>query len=89
MARELNFKQELVAAFGQPIASFQNTKFVLAEVRTEIEVTTPFVDQCVMRLNAGDLTVQQSAARQGFDHNVPSRWGQYEGIQNTVFGGLP
>ena len=35
-------------AFGQPIASFQNTKFVLAEVATEIAVAEPFMEQCIL-----------------------------------------
>ncbi|MDH3755040.1 MAG: acyl-CoA dehydrogenase family protein [Acidimicrobiia bacterium] len=48
-------------AFGQPIAAFQNTKFVLAEVSTEIEVTQPFVNDCVMKLNAGELTPAEAA----------------------------
>ena len=48
-------------AFGQAIASFQNTKFALAEVATEIEVTTPFVDRCVTELNAGELTPAKAA----------------------------
>jgi alkylation response protein AidB-like acyl-CoA dehydrogenase len=43
-------------AFGKPISSFQNTKFVLAEVATEIEVTRPFIDQCVLKLNDGELS---------------------------------
>ncbi|MFK8024340.1 MAG: acyl-CoA dehydrogenase family protein [Ilumatobacter sp.] len=43
-------------AFGKPIASFQNTKFELADVATEVAVTQPFIDQCVMKLNAGELT---------------------------------
>ena len=43
-------------AFGKPIASFQNTKFVLSEVATEIAVTKPFIDQCVMKLNDGELS---------------------------------
>ena len=34
-------------AFGSPIASFQNTQFELAEMRTEIDVTQVFVDRCV------------------------------------------
>ena len=34
-------------AFGKPISSFQNTKFELAEMATEIDVTQPFIDQCV------------------------------------------
>lgn len=48
-------------AFGQPIASFQNTKFTLAEVATEVEVTQPFIDQCVLELNAGALTPAKAA----------------------------
>ena len=48
-------------AFGQPIAKFQNTKFTLAEVATEIEVTQPFMDQCVLELNAGELTPDKAA----------------------------
>ncbi len=48
-------------AFGQPIAAFQNTKFALAEVATEIEVTQPFVDQCIIELNAGKLTPAKAA----------------------------
>ena len=42
-------------AFGTTIGSFQNTKFVLAEIITEIEVAQAFVDRCVDLLNDGDL----------------------------------
>ncbi len=48
-------------AFGQPIAKFQNTKFVLAEVATEIEVTRPFINQCTMQLVNGELTPTAAA----------------------------
>jgi alkylation response protein AidB-like acyl-CoA dehydrogenase len=48
-------------AFGAPIASFQNTQFELAEMRTEIDVTQVFVDRCVDELNAGELTVEEAA----------------------------
>ncbi len=44
------------SAFGQPVASFQNTKFVLAEMATELAVTEPFIDQCVMQHIAGTLS---------------------------------
>jgi acyl-CoA dehydrogenase len=33
-------------AFGAPIASFQNTRFELAKVKTEIEVHRAFVEKC-------------------------------------------
>jgi alkylation response protein AidB-like acyl-CoA dehydrogenase len=43
-------------AFGTSVAAFQNTKFVLADIATEIDVAQAFVDRCVDRLNAGELT---------------------------------
>ncbi|WP_420450622.1 acyl-CoA dehydrogenase family protein [Ilumatobacter sp.] len=48
-------------AFGKPLASFQNTKFELADVATEVDVTQPFIDRCVMRLNAGELSAADAA----------------------------
>jgi long-chain-acyl-CoA dehydrogenase len=48
-------------AFGQPIGSFQNSKFVLAELATEIELGQAFVDRCVIALNEGDLTAEEAA----------------------------
>ncbi len=48
-------------AFGQPLAKFQNTKFELAELSTELEVSKPFIDDCVMKLNAGELSPAQAA----------------------------
>ncbi|MGB1630231.1 MAG: acyl-CoA dehydrogenase family protein [Acidimicrobiales bacterium] len=35
-------------AFGQPIAAFQNTKFVLAECATEVTVARAFMDRCIV-----------------------------------------
>jgi alkylation response protein AidB-like acyl-CoA dehydrogenase len=48
-------------AFGKPIGSFQNTKFVLAEVKTEVDIGQAYVDQCVLRLNDGTLTAAEAA----------------------------
>ena len=48
-------------AFGQPIGSFQNSKFVLAECATEVEVAQAFVDKAVMALNVGALTAEEAA----------------------------
>jgi len=49
-------------AFGQSISSFQNTKFVLAEQRTAVDVAQAYVDQCILALNAGQLTAAEAAA---------------------------
>ncbi|WP_214364507.1 acyl-CoA dehydrogenase family protein [Pseudonocardia sp. H11422] len=43
-------------AFGQPIGSFQNSRFVLAEIATEVDIAEHYVDDCVRALNAGELT---------------------------------
>ena len=48
-------------AFGQPIASFQHNRFVLAEMATEIEIGQSFIDRCVLALNAGELTADEAA----------------------------
>jgi len=42
-------------AFGQPIADFQNTKFKLAEIATQVCAARAFVDRCVEDLVAGRL----------------------------------
>ena len=42
-------------AFGKSIADFQNTRFKLAEVATEITVGRAFVDRCIEQLLAGQL----------------------------------
>jgi acyl-CoA dehydrogenase len=34
-------------AFGKPVASFQNTRFKLAEVATEVQIMRVFVDRCM------------------------------------------
>jgi len=48
-------------AFGTTIGSFQNTRFVLAEIATEIDVTQAFIDRCVNDLNAGELSAEDAA----------------------------
>ena len=48
-------------AFGQPVGSFQNSRFKLAEMATEIEIAQSFVDRCVLALNEGELTAEEAA----------------------------
>ncbi|MGH3709328.1 MAG: acyl-CoA dehydrogenase family protein [Pseudonocardiaceae bacterium] len=48
-------------AFGQPIGSFQHTKFRLAEMVTEIDIAQTFTDRCIEALNDGELTVADAA----------------------------
>jgi alkylation response protein AidB-like acyl-CoA dehydrogenase len=48
-------------AFGVPIGSFQNTKFRLAEMSTEIDIAQTFTDRCIEALGEGELTVADAA----------------------------
>jgi alkylation response protein AidB-like acyl-CoA dehydrogenase len=48
-------------AFGKPIGSFQNSRFVLAECETEVTLGQVFIDRCVTALNAGELTADEAA----------------------------
>jgi alkylation response protein AidB-like acyl-CoA dehydrogenase len=48
-------------AFGQPIGSFQSSRFTLAELRTETEIGRAFIDRCVGALDAGELTAEDAA----------------------------
>jgi len=48
-------------AFGKPIASFQNTRFKLAEIETDIDVGQPFVDLCIESLAENKLSPEMAA----------------------------
>lgn len=48
-------------AFGKSIGSFQNTRFVLAELATETTAARIMVDKFIELLNDGKLTVQEAA----------------------------
>jgi alkylation response protein AidB-like acyl-CoA dehydrogenase len=41
--------------FGTTVASFQNTRFTLAEMQTEVQIAQVFVDKCTEMLMAGIL----------------------------------
>jgi len=42
-------------AFGKPIGSFQHNRFLLAEMATEVHIARVFLNDCVTRLNAGEV----------------------------------
>lgn len=48
-------------AFGRPIGAFQNSRFVLAELRAQLDAVQTFVDQCVLEYNAGSLSAELAA----------------------------
>lgn len=48
-------------AFGRPIGKFQNTRFKLAEMKTEITIGQVFIDRCIIELNAGKLSTENAS----------------------------
>ena len=60
-------------AFGQPIGSFQNSRFKLAEMKTEIEIARVFVDRCIEELNDGNLTPETAAMAKWWTSDLQKR----------------
>jgi len=48
-------------AFGKPIISFQNTRFKLAECKTNLTVSRAFLDSCISAHLKGELSVETAA----------------------------
>jgi alkylation response protein AidB-like acyl-CoA dehydrogenase len=48
-------------AFGNSLGALQNTRFVLAEVATEVDIAQTYIDRCVLALNKNDLTAEDAA----------------------------
>ena len=66
-------------AFGRPIGSFQNSRFMLAEMKTKVEIGQAFVDQCVLALNEGTL---------GVDDAAMAKWWTTEMLDEVVDAGV-
>lgn len=60
LAETLDYVRERTA-FGSPIASFQNSQFVLAELATEIDIARTYLDDCLAEHLAGELTAARAA----------------------------
>jgi alkylation response protein AidB-like acyl-CoA dehydrogenase len=60
-------------AFGQPVGSFQHSRFALAEMATEVELATVFCDQAVLALNAGQLSAQDAAMAKWWSTELQGR----------------
>ncbi len=60
-------------AFGQPIGSFQNSRFKLAEMKTETEIARVYVDRCIEELNAGELSPESAAMAKWWTSELQKR----------------
>ncbi|HEV3318149.1 MAG TPA: acyl-CoA dehydrogenase family protein [Solirubrobacteraceae bacterium] len=49
-------------AFGQPIGSFQHSRFTLAQIRSETDIARAYIDRCAQALGAGELTPEDAAS---------------------------
>jgi alkylation response protein AidB-like acyl-CoA dehydrogenase len=48
-------------AFGRPIGSFQNSRFAMAEMKTEITITRSFMDDVIRRHVDGQVSIEEAA----------------------------
>ena len=60
-------------AFGQRVADFQNSRFKLADMRTQIDVAQAFVDQCVLEHNGEELSADTAAKAKLFASELEGR----------------
>jgi alkylation response protein AidB-like acyl-CoA dehydrogenase len=71
-------------AFGKPIGSFQHNRFLLAEMATEIHIARVFLDDCVTKLNAGQVDTSLASMAKWWTTELQTRVVD-RGVQ--LFGG--
>ena len=73
--------------FGKPLSKFQNTRFKLAEMRSQIDIAQVFVDRCVTELNSNNLSAEDPSSvankKSLFKRNIKKRSGDLK--QNLTF----
>lgn len=60
-------------AFGRPIGSFQNTRFLLAGADAELDMARAYVDRCLEAHVAGELTAVEAAKAKLVSSEVQNR----------------
>ena len=73
-------------AFGQPIGSFQNTQFLLADLVTRIDVTPAYVDHCVQIHGGYGYMNEDRVARARRDARVTKIWAGSNEIMKMLIG---
>ena len=66
-------------AFGRPIGRFQHNRFVLAELKTDVDIGRVFVDRLIEDHVAGRLTIEQAAE---------AKWWTTEMLRRVVDAGV-
>ena len=60
-------------AFGRPVANFQNTRFELAEMDTEVSIARVFVDRCLREHVTTELSVPDAAKAKWWCSDLQNR----------------
>ncbi len=60
-------------AFGRPIGTFQNSRFKLAEMKTEIQIGRAFVDHCIELHTRDELTADTAAMAKWWTTDMQKR----------------
>ena len=68
----MDFIQER-KAFGKTVADFQNSRFKMADLRTELDVAQAYVDHCVMAHNDGELSAEDAAKAKLYTSELQGR----------------
>ncbi len=66
-------------AFGRPIGKFQHSRFLLAELKTEVDIGRVFVDQLILEHVEGRLTIERAAE---------AKWWTTEMLRRVVDAGV-
>lgn len=61
------------SAFGKNIIQFQNSKFKLAELKTEAQIARVFVDKCIEELLKGELDVPTAAMAKYWTSDIENK----------------
>ncbi|MDK1476114.1 acyl-CoA dehydrogenase family protein [Streptomyces sp. 549] len=75
-AAAVGFAQEYVSdrtVFGRSVASFQNTKFVLADCKSDVDAMQAVVDRALDALDADELTPADAASAKLFTTETAAR----------------
>ena len=60
-------------AFGQPIGTFQNSRFKLAELRTQLDAAWALVDHCALEHLEGTLSAEMAAEAKLYASEIEGR----------------
>jgi len=60
LALTIDYVQER-KAFGKNIAQFQNTRFKLAELKTQMELVRAYIEQCKTKYRQGNLSTEEAS----------------------------